>query len=427
MPVVQPCPYPNCGQVIPLRTGGLPSALCPQCGSELLYCPRSGKLHSVHESVSTAPGYEGEPLRSSLRSWSGPGGSPSGHWSTESARPLRLTVASDPQFFRPPQGFPIAALVVTGGRIVYAHGPYLQGYWPGAPSRQSPLREMVPAETWRLLACRGKAYAVQEDGVDIVDLAAWGLESRIPGRFVAHTHTESFWLGAAQEGGTTTAVVVGVSGEPGTRFPLAGDPTDFPKLAANAREVFAGYGRRLYRIDGSDCVSIAELDGPILHIATLDSRVLVLAAPARGIVWKMLDREGRTIGEIDAGSTAVFQHPVIMGDRGYLFDTGKVSVLECSFDPPRVLGSKSIPTLTRIDSVCGSWFDQTRLLAFAGLEGSAGGRVLLMDVHSGATSQLAPFTGENKIRLASIGDKIILAKSASYENSITVYELGAHA
>jgi DNA-directed RNA polymerase subunit RPC12/RpoP len=427
MPVVQPCPYANCGQTVPLRTNGLPTALCPHCGSELLYCPRSGKLHTVHEATSTAPGFEGEPLRSSLRSWSGPGGGPNGHWSIEAARPIRLGSDQKSGFDKPPQGFPIAAMVVTGGRIVYALGPQLVGFWPGVPNKQAGIQEIVPPETWRLLAWRGKAFAVQEVGVTIVDLTAWVRESRIMGRFVAHTHTDSFWLGVIREGATTDALVVGQSGEPGQRFALAGDPAEFPKLAATAREVFAGYGTRLYRIDGSDCVAIADLDAPILHVATLAALILVLTSSSRGVFWKMLDRDGRTLGEIDTGITAAFIHPVIMKDRGYLFDTNSVSVVECAFDPPRRLATRTVPTLTRIDSVCGSWFGETRLLALAGLEGARSGRALLMDVETGATSQLATFTGENKIRLASIGDKIILAKSASYENSITVYDLGSHA
>lgn len=427
MPVVQACPYPSCGERIALRTDGLPTALCPRCGSELLYCPRSGKLHTIHETTSTAPGFEGEPLRSSLRSWSGPGAGPSSHWSVEAARPIRLQVGRDPDTLKPPQGFPVAALIVTGGRIVYAHGANLHGYWPGTPSKQATLKNIVPAETWRLLAWRGKAYAVQEDGVEIVDLAAWVRESRAPGRCVAHTHTDSFWLGMMREGEATSGLTLSQSGETGTRFALEGRSDEFPKLAATSREAFVGFGARLYRFDGADCVAIAESGAPILHVATLHDHVLLLTAPSRGVAWKMLDREGRTLGEVETNSGAVFPHPVVMGDRGYLVDTTEVAVLECDFESNRVVRRTSIPTINRVDSVCGCWFEQTFLLAFAGFEGARGGRVLVMDSQTGQSVQVANFTGENKIRLASIGDKIILAKSASYENSISVYDLGSHA
>ncbi|MBX7135934.1 MAG: zinc ribbon domain-containing protein [Fimbriimonadaceae bacterium] len=427
MPVVQKCPYPNCGKgPVPLRTGDVPTSLCPFCGQEFLYCSRSGRLHPTYIATSETPGCEGVVLMSSLRSWPMAGGSPRQEWSVEAAKPIAVTKPEMLQpMEKPPTGFGIGAIISVGGNWIYAHGAALRTYRPGSASRQCGLTEVLPTESWRLLAWRGKVYAVGARTVDIVDASAFLRERTMAGQFVAQTHSSEHWVGAQVEAGKTQLVFVTSSGETVATHPLVTPPDGFPRLAATDQAVFAAAGSRLSRVTVSESQPIAEIVGEILSISIVGEGIVSLVA-RDGMRLDVRDFDGGTIGEIDLGCATAYRHPVTMDGRIYVIDASKGALLECRVDPPRLERRIDLPAFTSVASFVGSWHRDVHLLTIAGFEGERGGRIMILDAATGRSCHLMSPSGECRIGLATVGDKIAVSKSASYENLLSVFDVGAY-
>jgi hypothetical protein len=276
------------------------------------------------------------------------------------------------------------------------------------------------------MAWRGKIYCILDRAVDIVDASAWLRERSFQGAFVAQTHTDSHWVGALLQSGALALQFVKSSGDLLAQYELAGsDPSDFPRLAADGHAVFAGSGSRIFRADETGCRPLCDLDGTVLHLGVLGDSLLAVVS-GDGIRWVSLDFAGGQRGSIDLDCRSVFRHPVLMDGFGYVIDASRNVLMECRMDPPRLLGKRDLPALTSVVGAVGCWNADSRLLVVAGLEGDRGGRILVIDTQSAQSTHLTSFSGLCKIGLISIGDKIAVSTSASYENTLRVFDLGAY-
>lgn len=403
-----------------MREAGLPLSVCPFCGRELKYCPQTGKLHTLQASLSTAPGAEGEVLRSSLRSWPGLGGGPEHTWSVDSPRPIAVPSAirtiGDPG--KPPSGMPIAAAIAVGGRLVFVQGANLRGFWPGLEELQASLSDAMSQESWRLMAWHGKAACVLDEGVDFVDLAGWVRESTVPGRFIAQIATRTHWVGATKQ----EILFVEADGTIRARHPFDSG-SGFPHFCATSDAVYGARGGKIYRFDLAGVTQLAERSGrDILHLGFVDGLLLALAVGERAELC-VLSTAGEIVGQLDLECATVYWHPVVMANRAYVIDDGGKKLIECGLDPLRMVGRKDIPAVTRVDALVGCRYEETHLLALFGYEGANIGRVVVLDAETGRQHQLTQVSGQAKVMLHSLGDRVVVTKTASYENTISVFDL----
>jgi|GEM_PF-4164123 len=369
------------------------------------------------------PEVEEEMSDSKSGAWLGEGGSAAKTWSASCSRTPEL-IAFDGEL-KPmtpigtaPIGAVIGAAVYAGGRIVYACGQAIHGFWPGREDRVMNLDHPMPTDAWRLAVKGQNLFVAEKNRVKIVSLQGWFTLEQFSGEYLDQIATADRWVGVRDSGGA----VLDFRDHRGHSVADAvqlNAPVSGLKLCADERRVYAGTadGRILEVSDlGFEEIARGPEGAQLVHLCLYQDAPLALFATETGIEVR---HNGKScILEMKEFAGA----PVLMGHKLFLADLQKAELACVNLKKMQASFVPALAGVAAVRRVVGLHHGaQQTLLVVTCDDGKSGGRLILIDPKSGKETRLCAASQSN-IDLICADHHVVLATSCQYQNVIRVME-----
>lgn len=357
--------------------------------------------------------------------WTGLGGSSSRSWGSDSSRPLELrSFEGELKPLTPietaPIGDMIGGMVYGFGRVVYACGKNVHGFWPGREDRHTPMDQVMPTDDWRM-ALRGQnLFVAEEKKVKIVSVQGWFVLEQFSGEYQDQLITETRWVGLRHDA-LPTLDFRDFRGQMAGQTTLDMDQEGL-KLCAIGKKVYAGSrdGRIVEATEfGSEQVGQGPEGGELLHLTCDDSGPIAIFRNGSSIeCWTFHGTPKSASFEVEnyAG------WPVLLGGKMYLADLDK-SELVCinlkKMQRSSVPAFAGVSALRRVIGV--QHKSQHDLFAITTDGGKKGGRLVMVNAKTGAETTFGS-VGQANVNLICADHHLVLSTSSQYQNVIRVLE-----
>ncbi|MFY9235358.1 MAG: hypothetical protein WAO58_12975 [Fimbriimonadaceae bacterium] len=368
--------------------------------------------------------------------WFCQGGSSARHWSVQTQQALDFEESEEElkpltPTETPPIDFGLGGLLYSNGKVVYAHGDTLRGFWPGKGASSAPLKSPLGGEAWRVACLDGRAFCIQSDQVEIVSLSTWVGQAKFSGQYLDQVCTDKRWAGLLSQDGSLAVDFREPTGkQAGTPICVEAKVADAKAFVAEGEDVFvATKDARIFRVSegGSELLATDLPKGIQLLSLSLYKHSLLAVAQVAGEVYAFLcDKSGAMQKQVALGFAQAYAHPVVIGDRMYLIGseeaTGEMShLLIVNLKKMETAGQMALPG-DRVASFAGIHSGNKHALLITLLEeGSASGRVVQFDPKSGAAMTICR-VNHPRIEVIAADGKIVVATGSSYQNMIRVFD-----
>ena len=368
---------------------------------------------------------------SEFDSWICAGGTPSGRWSVhvkstltqnpeaDAAKPLTPTET-------PGIEYPIGAMVFAKGKVVYAHGDIVRGYWPGTNERSVSLAHPIPEEPWRVLLLGESLFCAQGPRVDVIDIGSWARGAGFGGEYVAQTATNTQWAGIRKDKHAKLEFREPNGDLNGQPFDLPAAFNEDPFLVSDGRQVFAaskdGKLFRATREGVTELDSIGGRNAKVVHLAAYKKGVIALVETSGGIVLRRVDSEGNLEKELKTDAGSMSGNAVVIADRVYFFSPEHDQILVCDAKNGRLLGGIDVPDVKTVRQLAGlSAVKMQSLLVYGCDQSGKSGSVFVLDPRSGDHVTLCS-VGQPHVDVLWAGPNAVVATSSTYQNIVRVFE-----
>lgn len=322
--------------------------------------------------------------------------------------------------------YELGEMVFAAGRVVYAHGDTLRGFWPGKGVNGVRLKAEISRGRNSLLAMQHLVFCITESHVEVVNTSTWTGHARFAGEYVDQLDTGSAWVGIAK---TETGYALDFRDLGGKAIsPTLALPTSLRQLAGSASDA-----ENVYLLDVSGTVvrvspaGITEIPLAIgekeAFSLTLHGKTLVvLARGPKGDTVISVTRDGKSRKELGLAFKSAAGHPVVMNDRLFVVDAREEEAQILNLRKLEIEKTVRLPA-GRVAEFCGIRSANESWLLLSLLEGDGPrGRVVLHNPASGEFQMVCKF---NHPHLAVMPgkDTIVVATGCSYQNMIQVFEL----
>lgn len=363
--------------------------------------------------------------------WSSAGGSGSGTWSSELEQEYTLLLTEGSiQAVCPAETpgieHPVGAMVYHRGKVIYAHGDHVRGFWPGKNPRSVALSHPTPQDPWRLLILKDRLFCVADASVDVVDLNAWTRNATFAGHYSAQCAAGDLWCGLkADSPALEFRDALGISLSP--TIPLPEGYSSDVELLSDGNVVYAvAKTGRVCRIDTAQAVEIGNFELSDLfsleHAFLTETGVVALVSGPAGISIRQMGWNGRhrIVANSDvkylSGNVAAIDHLV------YFFDAERSELVVCDTRKNLLLDAISLPDVEILRRLIGLKAGANRFLLIAGSDGNGlHGSVFLLDPRTEKHVLLCS-TNQPHVDAILAGDKPVVATSNSFQNIIRIFE-----
>ncbi|HTQ08870.1 MAG TPA: hypothetical protein VMI31_02245, partial [Fimbriimonadaceae bacterium] len=362
--------------------------------------------------------------------WGLLGGSGSRRWSAPLDMPVEVAQSEavlNPltPVVNPSTDSKIGSVVYSNKKVLYGHGASLRGMWPGKGESVVQLQEELPAEPWRIAVLDGHAFCVEEDQVELVNLASWHVVSRFSGVYVDQVCTETHWIGLASSMNQlyldSRNLLGRQLGEP-VRLPIKAGSEK--ALAAEGEKIFiATKDAKLYRVEVGAVKEIAsgEKGDELLSMSTMKNGVALLVRGKDHDIVRTYSFEGKLQKQLPLSFKSSLDHFAVMGERLYLADAKGRKLVACSMKKPEVVASFDLPG-DQVSAMSGLYNGEQHVVLLAvGEKDRASGKVIAVDATSGKTMTVCE-VNEKDIQVIAADSRIVVTSSCFYQNMIRVFD-----
>jgi|GEM_PF-4477727 len=366
----------------------------------------------------------------SQNGWGLLGGSSSRRWSAPLEMPVVIAPSDKPinaltPIVNPGTDYRIGPVVYSNKKVLYGHGSSLRGMWPGKGESVVQLQEEMPAEPWRVAVLDGHAFCVEEDQVELVNLASWHVVSRFSGVYVDQICTETHWMGLVSSMNQVYLDSRNLLGrqlaEP-IRLPIkAGNEK---AMAAEGERVFLGTkDAKLYRVELGVVKEIAagEKGDELLSLSTTKNGLILLVRNKDHDTVRLYNFDGKLQKQLSLTFKNPLDHGVVMSDRIYLADAKGRKLVAFGLKKLEVAESFDLPG-DQVTCLCGIYNgDQHAVLVSVGEKDRASGNVIALDTATGAALTICE-VNEKDIQVIAADSRIVVTSSCFYQNMIRVFD-----
>ena len=387
------------------------------------------KLAQVKTATEDVADFDAEPEEEGnthVGHWSGSGGSSSRTWGSESSRPLEL-VRFDGEL-KPltpigtaPPGDTVGAMVYGMGRVVYACGKNVCGFWPGKDDRHVPLDFPVNTEDWRLALKGQNLFVVEEKKVKILSIQGWFVLEQFKGEYHDQLLTGNRWAGLRNDNGPVIDFrdMRGQMAAEGVRLDMDWDGL---KLASSDERMFAGSrDGRFFEVSefGTELLGSGPENSELIHLAAYENGVVALLRVGDNLECLRLDGDTRSIS---LEMTSFSGNPILLGSKLYLADLENSKLVVLNLKKMSISKISAFDGVSDIRRMVGVQHkSQHELFLITTDAGKKGGRLVMMDAKSGAETTFGS-VGQATVNLIAADHHVVLSTSSQYQNVIRVLE-----
>lgn len=358
--------------------------------------------------------------------WSGAGGSSSRTWGSESSRPLELVrFEGELKPLTPietaPPGDTVGAMVYGMGRVAYACGKNVYGFWPGKDDRHVPLDFPVSTEDWRLALKGQNLFVVEEKKVKILSIQSWFVLEQFKGEYHDQLLTGNRWAGLRNDNGPVIDFrdMRGQVAAEGIRLDMEWDGL---KLASSEDRMYAGScDGRFFEVSefGTELLGSGPENSELVHLSSYDNGIVALLRVGDNLECLRLDGESRSIS-LDMRSFA--GNPILLGTKLYLADLENSKLVTLNLKKMSVSKVDAFDGVSDIRRMVGVQHkSQHDLFLITTDTGKKGGRLVMLDAKSGAETTFGS-VGQATVNLIAADHHVVLSTSSQYQNVIRVLE-----
>ena len=319
--------------------------------------------------------------------------------------------------------YPVGPMAYGGGRLLFAHGDRLCGFWPGKSSNSVALKKPFPTGNWRLACTDRHAFCVLDGMVEIVSLTGRATHAKFSGDYLDHVCSGGLWVGLFNQEGNLALDFRDKDGKQvAPPLALATDELNHAALAATESAVFVALrSGQIFKVDEGGARRLApEVEGAELVWLALHNKSLVtLMRVGNDEHLFVLDAKGNVSRQLLLGFDTGVSHPVLMGDKIYLATSDRrlATTNLKKLDAPTFceIECQTIADFAGIHS--GS--DHALLLTL--LDEGTAGRVALLNPKDGATSTVCRIN-HTHVNAIAAGSCIALSTGCSYQNMVRVFD-----
>lgn len=358
--------------------------------------------------------------------WSGSAGSSSRTWGSESSRPLELIqFQGELKPLTPietaPIGDTIGAMVYGMGRVAYACGKNVHGFWPGKDDRHVALDFPVSTEDWRLALKGQNLFVVEEKKVKILSIQGWFVLEQFKGEYHDQLLTGNRWAGLRNDNGPVIDFrdMRGQMAAEGVRLDMEWDGL---KLASSDERMFAGSrDGRFFEVSefGTELLGSGPENSELVHLAAYENGVVALLRVGDNLECLRLDGDSRSIS-LDLKSFS--GNPILLGTKLYLADLENSKLVTLNLKKMSISKINAFDGVSDIRRMVGVQHkSQHDLFLITTDAGKKGGRLVMLDAKSGAETTFGS-VGQATVNLIAADHHVVLSTSSQYQNVIRVLE-----
>lgn len=358
--------------------------------------------------------------------WSGSAGSSYRTWGSESSRPLELIqFQGELKPLTPietaPIGDTIGAMVYGMGRVAYACGKNVHGFWPGKDDRHVALDFPVSTEDWRLALKGQNLFVVEEKKVKILSIQGWFVLEQFKGEYHDQLLTGNRWAGLRNDNGPVIDFrdMRGQMAAEGVRLDMEWEGL---KLASSDERMFAGSrDGRFFEVSefGTEHLGSGPENSELIHLAAYENGVVALLRVGDNLECLRLDGDSRSTS-LDMKSFA--GNPILLGNKLYLADLENSKLVTLNLKKMSVSRVNAFEGVSDIRRMVGVQHkSQHDLFLITTDAGKKGGRLVMLDAKSGAETTFGS-VGQATVNLIAADHHVVLSTSSQYQNVIRVLE-----
>lgn len=374
-----------------------------------------------------APEDSGDESLADSSGWHCAGSSPARRWSVSFDRAVDMQASDEPLKPLTPTetsaiDYGLGAMLFANGRVYYAHGDHLRGFWPGKGDTSVALAGDLGCEQWRLAFFRGRVFCVHQNCVEIIGLGTAAAQAKYSGTYVDQVCTDSHWAGLlAQDGGLLIDFRDEVGRQIGKPRPLPAKAEDARAMAAHGETIYVGLAKgKVLRVTATE-ISEGKFDGEPIWLSARRSGLIALVRTKKGLRLTQAGSDGVIQGHLDLDFATTLDNPVIMGDKLYLVNADTAEIVPYNLKTLAVGDSIALPG-SRVVSFAGVYKDSRQALLVTVQEGEGhSGSVVLIEPKSGDSMMVCRVNHPHVAVIAANG-KIVVATGCSYQNMIRVFD-----
>lgn len=358
--------------------------------------------------------------------WSGFGGSSSRTWGSESSRPLELVrFEGELKPLTPietaPPGDTIGSMVYGMGRVVYACGKTVHGFWPGKDDRHVPLDFPINTEDWRLALKGQNLFVVEEKKVKILSIQSWFVLEQFKGEYHDQLLTGNRWAGLRNDNGPVIDFrdMRGQMAAEGVRLDMEWDGL---RLASSEDRMFAGSrDGRFFEVSefGTELLGSGPENSELIHLAAYENGIVALLRVGENLECLRLDGDSRSIS-LDMKSFS--GNPILLGTKLYLACLNNSKLVTLNLKKMTVSRADAFEGVSDIRRMVGVQHkSQHELFLITTDAGKKGGRLVMLDAKSGMETTFGS-VGQATVNLIAADHHVVLSTSSQYQNVIRVLE-----
>lgn len=381
---------------------------------------------SADEDVAEFDSEPEEEANSHAGHWGAVGGSGSRTWGSESSRPLELVrFEGELKPLTPietaPIGDTIGAMVYGMGRVVYACGKNVHGFWPGREDRHVAMDFPVGTEDWRLALKGQSLFVVEDKKVKIVSIQSWYVLEQFKGEYLDQVLSGSRWAGLRNDNGPVIDFrdMRGQMAAEGVRLDMEMESL---QLAASEQRVFAGSrDGRFFEVSefGTELLGSGPDGGELVYMGAYGEGLIALVKVGEDLQLLHLDGEARSLS---LGMKAFAGKPVVLGAKLYLADLESSSLVTVNLKKMSCTRTSAFQGVSSIRRMIGIQHkSQHDLFVITTDSGKKGGRLVMIDAKSGHETTFGT-VGQASVNLIAADHHVALSTSSQYQNVIRVLE-----
>ncbi len=381
---------------------------------------------SADEDVADFDSEPEEEANSHAGHWGAMGGSGSRTWGSESSRPLELVrFEGELKPLTPietaPIGDTIGAMVYGMGRVVYACGKNVHGFWPGREDRHVAMDFPVGTEDWRLALKGQSLFVVEDKKVKIVSIQSWYVLEQFKGEYRDQILSGSRWAGLRNDNGPVVDFrdMRGQMAAEGVRLDMEMEGLH---LAGSEQRMFAGSrDGRFFEVSefGTELLGSGPEGAELVYMGAYGEGLIAVLKVGEDLQLLHLDGEARSMS---LGMQGLSGKPVVLGTKLYLADleisslvTVNLKKMSCS----RTTCFEGVSAIRRMIGI--QHKSQHDLFVITTDSGKKGGRLVMIDAKSGQETTFGT-VGQASVNLIAADHHVALSTSSQYQNVIRVLE-----
>jgi len=359
--------------------------------------------------------------------WNGYAGSSSRTWSSQSSRALQLVeFEGELKPLTPIETAPVAdkigAIIFGFGRVLYACGNRVHGFWPGREGRSVTMDHPIPADDWRLAVKGQNLFVAEQKKVKIASIQGWFVLEQFSGEYHDQLLTEGRWMGLRHEKGAAVVDFRDLRGQMCSEGVNLRMSPDGAQLCAGGDRFYAGsWDGQLVEISehGVDAFRGCPPSAQLVHLCYADGGPLAVYRIDGSLHAYHF---GDELKAANLKINAFAAKPVVLGNKLYLADLDEAKLVSLDLRTMEVQTMPAFDGVSLIRRMVGVQHKgQHNLIAITSDSGKKGGRLLNIDAKSGKEVSFGP-VGPADVNLICADHHLVFATSNQYQNVIRVLE-----